>query len=635
MAITIQSFNEFLGNLVRKIRGDTEVNDINDGSVLMNLLEGIAGNDFENSVAILNALELLNIDTISNNDLDAAASNLGLSRKPAATASGNITISDSTISKRSTSLFSVKAAPIAGATQLFVNDASTWSATGTLFIGRGTDNFEGPIAYTSIIDNGTFFTINLSTALQNDHLISEEVVDAQGTTDRVVVAGTRVKIPANNLAPEIGYTTLREAILPAGEDSISGVAVIAEIAGSFGNAGINSVVSFDTVPFTGAEATNTEAFTNGRDVESDIDLRDRIKSFTDTLARGTEEAILVALDGLSDTDENKQVTSAVITEPAQIGEPSIVFIDDGSGFEPSFEGQSVDTLLKEASGNEDFLQLANFPLPRPQIVNIAEAPYELTDSVSLRVLVDGIEESVTFVESDFASISSAQLSELVIAINDKANTFEARLAEGSTRLLIYPKEHDTETIQIVDDGSSTDANTILKFPVNEFSYITLFQNNTRLREIQKAASLTSIDFALWNILSGGNLIISVDGTPIQDQSFDTTDFGGATFASLTVEDWATAFNNKYAGITATTTTTDKLILSSNKVGSDSSLDVLGGSYASIIFSGVDTESTGQNSDFSLSRQNGNLQILTTINSGDTISAGSEDTKGNVISISAS
>ena len=75
--------------------------------------------------------------------------------------------------------------------------------------------------------------------------------------------------------------------------------------------------------------------------------------------------------------------------------------------------------------------------------------------------------------------------------------------------------------------------------------------------------------------------------------------GEKRFASLTVEDWATAFNNKYAGITATTTTTDKLILSSNKVGSDSSLEVLGGSYASIIFSGVDTESTGQNSDFSL------------------------------------
>lgn len=635
MAITIQSFNELLGNLVRKIRGNTEVNDINDGSVLMNLLEAIASNDFENNVAILNALELLNIDSIDNNDLDAAAANLGLSRTPAVKSSGNVTISDSTITKRSTTLFSVKSAPIAGATQLFVNDASAWSATGTLFIGRGTDNFEGPITYASIVDNGTFFTINLSVALQNDHLISEEVVDAQGTTDRVITAGTRIKIPANSLAPEIGYDMLREAIIPAGEDSLSGVAILAQIAGSFGNAGINTIVSFDTVPFTGAEVTNTESLTNGRDVESDIDLRDRVKSFTDTLARGTENAILTALDGLSDTDENKQVTSAVITEPAQIGDPSIVYIDDGTGFEPSFEGQSVDTLLKEASGNEEFLQLANFPLPRPQIVNIAEAPYQLIDGSSLRVLVDGIEESVQFNEADFTSIATVQLSELVITINDRADTFKARLSDTSTRLLIYPQEHDVETIQVVDDGTALDANTIFKFPVNEFSYITLYQNNTRLREIQKAASLVSIDYSLWNIIADGNLIISVDGTPIQDQTFTTTDFGGATFASLTVADWATAFNNKYAGITATTTTTDKLILSSNKIGSDSSLEVLGGSYSSIIFSGVATEATGQNSDFSLSRQNGNLQILTTISSGDTITAGSEDTKGNVISSSAS
>lgn len=635
MAIDIKSFNQFLGNLARKIRAGSVVDDVNDGSTLMQTLEAIAGNDFENSVAILNTLELLNIDAVRNNDLDAAAANLGLSRTIAIKAAGDVTISDSSMTKRSTSLYSIKPAPIAGLTQLFVNDASEWAATGTLFIGRNTENFEGPINYTSIVDNGTFFTISLATALQKDHLISETVIDAQGTTDRVIPAGTRVKIPSNNLSDEIGYTLLREAILPAGEDSLEGVAITAETAGTLANAGINTITEFDTVPFTNAQVSNASPFTNGRDVESDIDLRNRIKSYTDTLARGTIGAIITAIDGLSDTDENKQVTSAVITEPAQIGDPSIVYVDDGNGFEPSFLGQSVDELLKEASGNEEFLQLANFPLPRAQVINTAEAPYELVDGMSLRILIDEAEESITFNTTDFVNISSATLNEIIVAINDKATSFKARLTDTSSQILIFTESFTAETIQIVDDSSTLDANNVLKFPVNEFSYVTLYQNNVRLKEKETAATLTSAVFSSWNITSSGNLILSVDGTPLQDQTFDTSDFGGTPFAALTVSDYAEAINNKFAGVTATTTTTDKLIISSNKEGAVSSIEVLGGTFASKIFSGVSTSDAGQDSNFSLNRQNGNLQLLTSISEGDTITAGSEDIKGRITSNSAS
>ncbi len=81
--------------------------------------------------------------------------------------------------------------------------------------------------------------------------------------------------------------------------------------------------------------------------------------------------------GLSDATDNKQVASAVITEPVNIADPSIVYIDDGSGFQPSYTGQSVDLIIDNATGNEEFVQLANFPIPRPQIVNTEDGPYEL------------------------------------------------------------------------------------------------------------------------------------------------------------------------------------------------------------------------------------------------------------------
>lgn len=631
MAVEIKSYNQILGEMVRKIIADTPLNDVNTGSTLLTLLEAAAQVDFENNASVLNVLELLNIDAIRNNDLDSRAADFGLVRVPSQRATGFVDIGDSNITKRSTGLYQVKLAPIAGSTQIFVNDASEWSTSGTLFIGRGTANFEGPISYTSTVDNGSFWTINLASSLEKDHLISETVVDGQGTSNRLISSGTIVQIPANNLSPAIQYRTVRDRVIPAGEDIVEDVEIIAIVAGSTRNAGINTIVQFSSPPFSGATVTNTTALTNGTDVETDEELRERIKSYSNTLARGTEAAILSAIIGVSDPDDGKQVAYAVITEPPKIGDPSILYIDDGSGFEPSFAGQSVDVLLNEASGDEEFLQLANFPLPRPQTINTADGPYELTDQMELRVLVDGVEESVTFTTSLFSNIAAATLSEVIIAINDQATTFKATFTENSARILLFPLDHTAETIQVSSARSTDDAslfaNNVLKFPTNEFSYIRLYQNNVLLTEKERSATLLTNTFPTWNITTDGNIIISVDGTPPQDRLFTKADFGGAPFAALTIDDWVTVINQKFAGLTATATSSGRVQLTSNREGSTSSLEVLGGTYFDKLFANQDTTSTGKNSDFELNRQNGNLRILTSIGTGDSITAGIEDAKG--------
>lgn len=631
MAIDIKSYNQILGDMVRKLLAETPLNDLNSGSVLLTLLEAAAQTDFENNASILSVLELLSIDAIRNSDLDSRAGDYGLSRTPALKATGFVTISDGNITKRSTGLYQVKSAPIAGSTQIFVNNASAWSPTGNLFIGRGTQNFEGPIAYTSIINNTSFFTINLASALQKDHLISDSVVDAQGTTDRLINAGTTVIIPANSQNPAIEFQTLRNAVIPSGEDTVTNIDIVAAVPGSRSNAGINTITGFTSPPFVGAKVSNPVALTNGSDVESDNALRERLKSYASTLARGTQPAILSAIIGVSDPEDSKQVASAVITEPPKIGDPSIVYIDDGSGFQPSFAGQSVDKLLGSASGNEEFLQLSNFPLPRPQVINTADGPYELREGMQLRVVIDGVEEAVTFVSSQFTNIAAARLSEVIIAINDQSVSFKATFTDDSSRMLLFPIAHDAEIIQVSSKKSTDDpllvANDAFKFPTNEFSYIRLYQNNQLLNEKEKAATLLTSPFTSWNIATSGDLIMSVDGTPPQDQSFSTSDFGGSPFATLSLEDWVVAFNAKFAGITATSTSSGRMQLTSNKIGADSKLDVVGGTYIDKLFSIEATSAIGQNSDFQLNRQTGNLRILTDILPGDSISAGIEDAKG--------
>lgn len=635
MAIETKTFNQLLGELVRKILPNTPLNDISVGSTLYTLLEAVAASDFDNNASVLSVLDLLTLDALTNNDLDNRAADYGLSRFTAQRASGTISISDSTISKRSTGLYAIKPAPIAGSTVLYVNDAAAWNPTGYLYIGRGTQSFEGPIPYTSIVDNGSFYSIQLGAVLQKDHLISDLVVDQQGKLDRAINAGTIVTIPANNQMPEIRYVVTRDAVIAAGEDTVAGVPIMAERAGSFANASIGTIVAFDSVPFTGAEVVNTSALTDGRDIEPDADLRERVKSYASTLARGTKDAILGSIIGVADTEESKQVVSAVISEPPTVGEPAVLYFDDGRGFQPSSKGQSVDVLLSSATGSEEFLQLANYPLPRPQAVNTADGPYELIDGMTLVVYVDGIEDSVQFRVDHFNNIAAATLPEIVVAINDNATSFKCRLTNNSSRLLLYPASHSAETIQVaaIKSGDNPDelANSILKFPTNKFSYISLYRNNELLKERETSATLTTVPFPDWIITAPGNLIVAIDGTPPQNHGFTTSDFGGRNVDTATLEEWVAAFNSKFAGLTATATSSGAMQLQSNRSGTASLLEVLGGTYFTKMFADNPKTSQGQQSDFDLNRQTGNLRIKTGISTGDSITAGTADAKGNVLS----
>src|SRR5271168_369239 len=114
--IQLQSYNQFLGALIRTIIANTPLNDVNQGSVLLTILEAAAANDFENSTAILSLLNLLNIGTVSGTDLDNRAADYGLTRYAATVASGSVSIYNPTITLQSTNLYVLKPAPIAGQT---------------------------------------------------------------------------------------------------------------------------------------------------------------------------------------------------------------------------------------------------------------------------------------------------------------------------------------------------------------------------------------------------------------------------------------------------------------------------------------------------------------------------------------
>jgi len=115
-----------------------------------------------------------------------------------------------------------------------ISDASGFPAIGSVYVGRGSNNLEGPLAYTSITQVGNYFQLNLATPTTKNHNVSETVILAQGGI-RQIPAGTMVRTKENSTSPSVQFRVLANATIPDGEDSIINVPVVCTAVGAQGN----------------------------------------------------------------------------------------------------------------------------------------------------------------------------------------------------------------------------------------------------------------------------------------------------------------------------------------------------------------------------------------------------------------
>ena len=476
--------------MASKMAAETPITDFNDGSVVLTLLETAAQEDFQQYVQMLNVIRAFNLDTTEGEDLDNRATEFGLTRIEPARHSGFVTISDTTFTKIASKVYAGLSGPIAGSLTLNVDDASGFPATGSVFIGRGTVNSEGPFTYsTAPVNNGAFWTITLDTALSNDHGTDEQVVLAQGG-DRTITAGTEVEIPENDISEQVLFEINQTVVLLDGEDTISNVLVTALEPGGF-RVPANSIVSFQNSPFTGAAVTNPLPFVNGRDIETDQELRDRIRDTIQSLSRGTPRSVSTGIIGLIDENTNSNIVSANIVSPVVLADgPSKVFIDNGRGLEPELLPQGLEDVLSQATGGEIFFQLDNFPVAKANVVSQNIEPFTLSGGETLIVRVGTNEETFTFISDDFQTPGTVEATEVAEAINNRATLIEARTItdEFGRRVIINPVARTNETLQV--DSSST-ANTALNFSTDEVQTLKLYKNDRLLTKDGLTASLLS------------------------------------------------------------------------------------------------------------------------------------------------
>lgn len=653
-----RSYQQLLAEMVDSFLSDYGLRGLKVGGPILGIMETAAQSDVRGAQDIFNLLDVKSIERASGIALDNLAADEGTARLPALPSRGSVTVSDSSFGKIATKVYPGSAAPNAGTLTLKVSDASTFPSTGQIYIGRETTNYEGPISYTARTQVGGYWTLTLVTATQKFHDVNEGVLLAQGG-NRIIPAGTILRTASS--AESVSFSTVSVATILDGEIEVSGVDVVCQQPGVIGNVPKDAINSFASEPFSGATVTNPLPFDNGQPAEVDAALRERIRNLRKSRALATALALITNAKGVRAPDENKTVISAAVATPQ--GEPTTLYIDDGTGYEETTKGVALETLIDRALGGEYHAKLTGgLPIAKAFAQTTLTAPFALIPGVKLAVKVAGVLSEHSFSEGEFRAINNATAYEVVSAINGDPNlAFSARTVGSGSRVVIFARADTNEDLEVVVPNDGLDANVFLGFPVGTNYSLRLYKDDQLLYKDGKSAIVLTTPQTQWGqtITSGVYLKISVDGTravvyKIVDQDFIDTGTGYTQVSALnSLESWAQVLNFKVAGITATAISGRLQIISNRNASAKASIVitepevgdidengvVLDGTSGKnpnfnlikqgMFDSGVGLEAYGRNNDYTLNRNTGELKLAQPLAVGQTLTAGTGQTRAYV------
>ena len=571
----------------------------------------------------------------------------GVPPLPEKVATGFITVTDLSFQRIATKIYAGLNPPIAGSLTVYVSDASTFPASGAVYLGRGTVNIEGPLPYSAKTQIGSYWSLTLSSPTTRYHNIGESVVLAQGGV-RTVPINTIVIAPSVGTTPDILYQVSQTAIILDGETTVNNVPITAQLPGITPNVTAGAISQFSGNPpgLPNASVNNPLAITTGQAIETDEQLRVRVKNKLASTGLGTVTAIESALQGVqSPTSSDTIVSTDILNNSSN----TIVYVDNGAGYEATHTGVAIETIVNSALGGEKFFQLVTggkqTSVTKAFLQTVGTSPFNLSGGEHLVVIVGDITYEHVFQASDFQNPGSATAYEISASIN--ANTtlnFEAVTAGGGTFVVIRPEDEKTNVIQVTTPSNPTvlDANTFLQFPSQKAETLRLYKNNLLLTEDGTTASIFTQSQSLWSptMASGETLSMSIDGTaPITFTITDAEFVAEGTYVSLSssnsLQSWVNVLNTNITGITASIVGSTIEITSNLGAVNRAKITVVNtiSNPTSLISKGfisnTDLTSTGVQSDYILDRNTAQIQLQKSLVKGDTLSAGTLITRANL------
>ena len=646
---TPRSRSQILGEMLDSFLSEQGLPKLKVASPVLSVMEASAQSDLRSSNDIFDLLAAASLDDAEKDDLDRIGAAEGVPRLTEAPASGSVTVTDTSFAKVSTKVSQAAPAPIIGSLTLRIADGSALPATGSVYVGRGTTRFEGPLAYTAVLppgsgagqSGGSYYALSLSSPTLKFHNQGESVVLAQGG-DRLVSPGTIVQTPQGNAVEASQYKTLYQASVPDGEVSVSGILVVALRAGVSGNTVAGGVSAFASAPFAGATVTNPTPITNGTATETDDPYRERIRAARQSRSLGTPLAIRTYSTGVVAPDEGRRVLSAQVV--VHSGLPTSVYVDDGTGYEPTSAGVSGEAFYDQALGGERFAKVSSpRPIAKASVTSGSSAPFALASGMTWAFKVGGVTTSHSVSASEFRDVTSATAYEWVASVNaDPSLGWEARTAGGGTQVVVSAKADSNEWVQYdpsaASSGGDVDGNVATDFGLSRVDTMRLYKNDRPLNKDGSLASVTSNPTSQWGALGPGSedLVLQVDGAPLSNlvggrYTFTAADFVAANTGYVTLGNnspaaWAAVLNYRVPGVTATVV--DGLVVLTSNLGASPRAQlsvVVGGSLTS---KGVfpAQSSAGAPADYLLDRNSGELRLPAPLAVGDRLAAGTVDTR---------
>lgn len=376
-AFTPKQRNQIYAEISAQVLAFAPITSTQLGETSDNIIFGVSDQIYELYVQATNGLSLLNLNNITGTELDSYASDYpGLHpRYEANFATSRLTVTDPSITVHDTEIAAGGAQD--GDTFLNVDDTTGFPPTGTLLIGvRGSVSYE-TWPYTSILGN-QFIS---GTPLAFDHGANEPVF-LTTVGDRTFTGPYTVSTISSLNSPAVPYITTGTLIIYDGEAS-GDVNIRCQTPGIQGNTPANTIRQFvGSPPFAGAVCTNGTPVNNGRDRESDADLRSRIRQQVQALSSANEDAVYAAL--LETEFEGATIVFAQIVEDPNPSIPSLCYIDDGSGFIPDqFTTTDEIVLVDVADGGERRFRIP--PDYRPVVANDSQNAAFVFPNVELKL----------------------------------------------------------------------------------------------------------------------------------------------------------------------------------------------------------------------------------------------------------
>lgn len=633
----LTSREQILGQMINTFRAlAPTITDLNKNAVWVQYLQAVASSVFRAKADVISMIDASSPDRAVGEALQRQARDADVVVSPGAYASGRVDITDLSFTKIASEVFAGQPAPVAGALTIYISDASKLPATGSIYIGRGTANVEGPLQYTSRQpeSGGSYWSITLDSVSPTTkfHNIGETVILAQGGRRQIPI-NTTVRTAGSSSVSGVSFRTTVTAYIPDGEAVVTDVPVLSTTLGIQGNVPRGAIRETDGLPFA-ASSFNPNAFTNGQPPDDSDAIRDKIKQAEQKKARGTAYAVQFSILGLTSTDDLKTVQASNTIRYAD--NSSVLIFDDGSGYEPIFSGVGIEQIVGEAVGGEQELQLRQKPVAQSRLVSVGLAPYAVQNNQTLSVTVDNVTTTHYFLSSEFKVPGKATAYEIAASINGNTNlNFLANTYANGTQLVIFPKDRTKNSIVIIDPST---ANSSLKFPVVAQNTLLLYKNDVLLNQEGKQASIPSRSKSAWSnsIVAGDTLTYIVDNTIVITATFTQAafrkfDIAAAVSSFTDISIWAQVFNALMPGVVATVNGEIVTFSSARGESTDASLEFVGGTILDKIFSvGQSLSATGVESDYILNRQTSQIGLKVPLVTGDKITAGSTVTRANVV-----